>query len=493
MAEQLYVAFDLGAESGRAVLGRLSAGRLTLDVRHRFANTPVRMNGHLHWNTPSLWSELKTGLRKAAGVGKLKKPLKLSGLAVDTWGVDFGLIGARGELLGLPVHYRDDRTDGMMEKAFRLAGKEAIFNATGIQFMQLNTLYQLLAMVRQKSDVLAAARRLLFTPDLFSYLFSGKMVCEASIVSTSQMYNPARRNWAKPILDQMGIPTHLLGKVTPSGSILGTLRKEVVDECGVDVPVIATAGHDTASAVVAAPGEGDNWCYISSGTWSLMGLELDKPIITPDSFNACFTNEVGACGKIRFLKNIMGLWLVQECRRQWEQEGEAYDYATLTQMAVDAKPFTAVITPDDEEFLKPGRMPQKISFFCRKTRQKSPLSPGEYVRTALEALALAYRATLENLEKLSGRRIDVIHIVGGGTQNQLLNQMTADACKRRVITGPVEATSAGNILVQAMACGQVKDLAHARRIIRNSFELSSYEPGDTAPWDRAYARYVELG
>ena len=492
MANKLFVAFDLGAESGRAVLGTLTRDKLHLAVKHRFANTPVRMNGTLYWNTPSIWSELKTGLRKSAAVGELKKPLKLSGIAVDTWGVDFGLFGKNGELLGLPVHYRDNRTDGMVDLAFRKAGKANIFSATGIQFMQLNTLYQLLAMVKGKSGLLESAERLLFMPDLLNYLFSGEMRCEQSIASTSQMYDPAHSRWALPLLKKLGIPAHLLGNVTPSGQVIGSLRQDVIDECGVDVPVISTAGHDTASAVVAAPGEGENWCYISSGTWSLMGLELDKPIINEATLAANYTNEVGANGKIRFLKNIMGLWLVQECRRQWEREGETLDYATLTKMAADARPFAAMVDPDFAEFGKPGEMPRKIATFCRQSKQKAPATTGEYVRTCLESLALTYRRTLENLERLSGRKIETIHIVGGGTQNELLNQMTANACGRRVVTGPVEATAAGNILVQGMATGDVKSLSHARQIVRNSFAMKTYEPQNIALWDKAYQRLLNV-
>jgi sugar (pentulose or hexulose) kinase len=479
------VAFDLGAESGRAVLGTLAGQKLSLEVKHRFANTPVRMNGTLYWNTPSLWADLKAGLRKSAGIGE-GKAVKLDGIAVDTWGVDFGLFGRNGELLGLPVHYRDGRTDGMVAKACRKIGRENIFNATGIQFMQLNSLYQLLALADEGSELLDMAQSLLFMPDLFTYLFSGKRVCEVSIASTSQMYDPAQKSWAMGLLRKLGIPSHFLGKVTASGRLVGGLRQEVIDECEVDVPVISTAGHDTASAVVAAPGEGENWCYISSGTWSLMGLELDRPVINAEALKANYTNEVGACGKIRFLKNIMGLWLVQECKRQWEREGRNFDYATLTKIAAEAKPFAAVITPDHAEFFNPGRMPQKIAEFCRATKQKSPADEGQTVRVCLEALALAYRRTLENLEKLAGRKIDVVHIVGGGTQNALLNQMAADACGRKVVAGPVEATAAGNILVQAMATGEVKDLRQAREIVRNSFEMKTYEPRETAKWEKAY-------
>lgn len=491
MAEKLFVAFDLGAESGRAVLGRLADGRLTLEVKHRFSNIPVHMNGMLYWNTPSLWTELKNGLRNASRAEG--KPLKLSGIAVDTWGVDFGLVGKNGELLGLPVHYRDNRCDGMVEKACKKAGRELIFKSTGIQVMQINTLYQLLAMVQSKSELLKAADTLLFMPDLLNYLFSGKMACEESIASTSQMYDPVKKTWAMALLKKLGIPTHFLGKITPSGTVIGSLQKELVDEYGVDVPVIATAGHDTASAVVAAPGEGKDWCYLSSGTWSLMGLELDKPIINDASLAANYTNEVGVAGKIRFLKNIMGLWLAQELRRQWQKDGMPLDYAQMTQLASVARPFVAVINPDYPDFAKPWGMPAKIDEFCAKTRQKAPETMGEHIRTCLESLALTYRRTLENLEKLSGRKIKTIHIVGGGAQNELLNQMTADACGRKVVAGPIEATAAGNVLVQAMATGDVKDLKQARKIIRNSFDVKTYEPQQSGGvWDVAYGRFLEV-
>jgi len=323
-----FVAFDLGAESGRAVLGTLAGGKLLLEEKHRFANTPVFMNGHLHWNLPSLWAELKLGLRKAAGVDSGKRAARIAGIGVDTWGVDFGMVAKNGELLGLPVCYRDSRNDGMMGKAFRQVSREDIFAATGIQFMQFNTLFQLLAMSRAGSMQLEAAHRLLFMPDLLTWLFSGAMVQERSIVSTSQMYDPRKKTWATHLLDKLGIPTHFLGKVVASGTPAGRLRPEVVSECGIDAPVLSTTGHDTASAVAAVPvEEGESWCYLSSGTWSLMGIESKQPIIDASSLAADYTNEAGAEGTIRFLKNIIGLWLVQECRRQFAREGKEFTYA----------------------------------------------------------------------------------------------------------------------------------------------------------------------
>ena len=489
MAQKRFVAFDLGAESGRAVLGTLSGRKLTLEVKHRFATTSVSMNGHMHWDLPAIWADLKLGLRKAAGVDGGKKPLSLAGIGVDTWGVDFGLIAKNGELLGLPVCYRDSRTDGVMAKAARKVGKKSIFQATGVQFMELNTIYQLMAMVQAKSPQLAMADRLLFMPDLLTYLFSGRMVQERSIASTSQMFDPKKNAWAKGLLESLDIPTHFLGKITPSATTAGNLRADVAAECGLDVPVISPAGHDTASAVAAVPAEGDNWCYLSSGTWSLLGIETRTPIINEASLAANYTNEAGAEGTIRFLKNIIGLWLVQECRREFTRQGSEYSYAQLTKLAAEAKPFTALIDTEHAEFLKPGQMPQKIAAFCKKTEQKAPATPGEYIRTCLESLALTYRLALDGLLELTGKQIDVIHIVGGGCQNELLDQMAADACGRKVLAGPVEATAAGNIMVQAMATGDVKSLADARRIIRNSFAVKVFTPSGDAPWQSAYERF----
>ncbi len=489
MAQKRFVAFDLGAESGRAVLGTFSGRKLTLDVKHRFPTTSVLMNGHLHWDLPAIWADLKLGLRKAASTDAGRKPLSLAGIGVDTWGVDFGLVAKNGELLGLPVCYRDSRNDGVMGKATAKVGRKPIFQATGIQFMELNTIYQLMAMAHAKSPQLAAADRLLFMPDLFTYLFSGRMVQERSIASTSQMFDPKKNAWAKALLMSLNIPTHFLGKITPSGTVAGNLRTDVAAECGLDVPVISPAGHDTASAVAAVPAERDNWCYLSSGTWSLMGVETHEPIINEASLAANYTNEAGAEGTIRFLKNIIGLWLVQECRREFTRQGHEYSYAELTKMAAEAKPFTALIDTDHAAFLKPGQMPQKIAAFCKKTKQKTPASPGEYIRTCLESLALTYRRTLEGLVELTGKQIDVIHIVGGGCQNELLDQMAADACGRNVLAGPVEATAAGNILVQAMATGDVTSLADLRRIIRNSFPVKAFTPSGDASWESAYERF----
>jgi sugar (pentulose or hexulose) kinase len=488
MPTRKFLAFDLGAESGRALLGTLDNGKLTLQEQHRFANPNGRINGHLHWNLLQQWEELKTGLRKTA------REAKLDGIGVDTWGVDFGLIGAAGEVLGNPHMYRDSRTDGMMDEVFKIVPRDEVFDATGIQFMQLNSLYQLFAMKRAGSALLSCAETLLFMPDLFNYLFTGVRKSEFSIATTSQMYDPRRKAWAIDMLTQLGLPTHILPEIIPSGTVLGPLREDVAKECGgaAGIPVIAPACHDTGSAVAAVPAQGNDWCYISLGTCSLMGVELDQPLINDKALQYNYTNEGGVGGTIRFLKNIMGLWLVQECRRHFAKEGKEFSYAELTKMAADAPPLQCVVNPDHAPFGSPGDMPPKIADYCRKSNQRIPSTPGEFVRVCLDSLALAYRRTLAGLEDLLGRRISVIHIVGGGTQNELLTQMAADACNRPVVAGPVEATAIGNILVQAMATGDVTSLTDARAIVRSSFDVKRYDPRDTARWDAAYDQFIAL-
>jgi rhamnulokinase len=484
MAVKNFLAFDLGAESGRAVLGTLDNGKLTLDVKHRFANPTGRLGGHLYWNLLTQWEELKTGLRNVAST-------TLDGIGVDTWGVDFALLAEDGSVLGNPFHYRDTRTDGALDRAFAKLPREKIFEATGLQFMQINSLYQLMS---TSPSQLSIGKTLLFVPDLFNYLFTGVAKSEFSIASTSQMYDPRKKRWAKDLLEALGLPTHFLAEIVPSGTILGPLLKDVAAECGTQgtPPVIAPACHDTASAVAAVPAEGNDWCYISSGTWSLMGVELKEPVINEKSLRYNYTNEGGVGGSIRFLKNIMGLWLVQECRRYWVKEGYDHSYTELTEMASRARGHLALLDLNYPPLAFPGDMPKKIERYCRETHQTVPQSRGEIVRVCLDGLALSYRQTLEGLEDVLGRKIGTIHVVGGGVQNQLLAQMTADACNRPVVAGPIEATAIGNILVQAIATGDVKSLADARSIVRESFEVKRYEPRETASWDRAYARHKEI-
>ncbi len=491
MSDRNFVAFDLGAESGRSIVGKLADGKLLLDVTHRFPNLTGRLNGHLHWNLLDQWEQIKIGLGKSVKTGG--GTMDVAGIGIDTWGVDFGLLSKTGELLGLPFHYRDTRTDGVMERTFNRISRDKIYAATGLQFMQFNSLFQLIAMQEANSAILEAAHTLLFIPDLFNYLFTGQRKSEFSIASTSQMMDPTTGQWAIGLLKQLDLPTHLLPKIVPSGSVIGPIEASVMKELGVGpIPVIAPGCHDTASAVASVPAEGKDWCYISSGTWSLVGVEIDKPILTARAQELNYTNEGGVGGTIRFLKNIMGLWLVQECRRQFLKDGKEYNYAELTSMAAAAPAFKSIIDPDDAPFGMPGEMPAKIERYCRATNQPVPTSAGEFVRCCLDSLALTYRKTLEGLESVLGRKIGVIHIVGGGVQNELLNQMTASACGRPVVAGPVEATSIGNILVQAMATGDVASLADARAIVRKSFEVKHYQPTDTAKWDDAYARYRGL-
>ncbi|MFQ6057536.1 MAG: rhamnulokinase family protein [Anaerolineae bacterium] len=495
-----FLAFDLGASSGRAVVGLFDGERLRLEEVHRFPNGPVRVLDSLHWDVLRLFEEVKGSLAKCVKT----YGTDIASLGLDTWGVDFGLLDAQDKLLGNPYHYRDSRTDGMMEEAFRLVPREEIFERTGIQFMQLNSLYQLLAMAVQGSPMLDMAQTFLNMPDLFNFWLTGRKASEFTIATTTQCYDPRAGDWAWTMLEKLGLPTRIFGEIVPPGTLLGPLHPAVAEETGAgEVPVIASAGHDTAAAVAAVPAlspalseaegpaRGHDYVYLSSGTWSLMGVEVDEPLITPQSLAYNFTNEGGVEGTIRLLKNIMGLWLVQECRREWAQAGEELAWDDLTRMAAEAEPFGGLVDPDDPRFLPPGDMPQRIQSYCAETGQPVPESKGAIVRCALESLALTYRLVLERLEEMLGRELSIIHIIGGGSQNPLLNQFTADATGRTVIAGPVEATSIGNILMQALALGHIASLEEGRELVRRSFEMTAYEPGERAGWDEAYRRYKQ--
>jgi rhamnulokinase len=484
-----FLAFDLGAESGRAMLGRFDGARLALSEIRRFANVPVALPDGLHWDVLRLWAEIKQGMALAArdyGAG-------LAGLGLDTWGVDFALLDGKGGLVANPHHYRDSRTDGMIEEAFRRVPRAEIFEQTGIQVMPINSLYQLLSMVVGRSPALEVARTFLTIPDLFNYWLTGRAVCEFSNATTTQCYDPRRRDWARPLLDRLGIPTAIFPAIVPSGTILDRLLPSVAEETGLgDMPVVAPACHDTGSAVAAVPAAGPGFAWISSGTWSVMGAELPAPVIDAQSLAFNITNEGGVGGTFRFCKNVMGLWLVQECRRTWVHQGEEYSYDDLAHMAAQAGPFQAVVDPDYGEFLKPGDMPARVRAYCRATGQAAPESKGALIRCLLEGIALKYRWVLERLEEILGRRLDPIHIVGGGTRNRLLSQFTADATGRRVVTGPAEATAAGNVVVQAMALGHVASLDEGRALVRDSFDVATFEPGDRSGWEEAYARLLAL-
>lgn len=467
-----FLAIDLGAESGRAILGTLDSGRLALEELHRFPNTPVRLPTGLYWDTLRLFHEI----RHALSICGRERKIALDGIGIDTWGVDFALLGSDGALVDNPRHYRDARNNGMLERTFAVVPREEIFRHTGIQFMQFNSLYQLYAMKLQDSPALRTATRLLFMPDLFNYWLTGVAKAELTIASTSQFYDPSWKRWTTDLFSRLGLPPAILPETIAPGSKLGELLPEVAEASGLapGTPVYATACHDTASAVAAVPAEGSGWCYISSGTWSLMGAEVDSPVINDASLALNFTNELGAAGKVRLLKNIAGLWLLQECRRDWALRWREFTYAELVRMAAEAESPGVVLDPN--VFHQPGRMPEQIAAHCHKTGQPVPAEPGAMCRAILESLAETYKSVLEKLEGLTSQRIEIVHIVGGGSRNALLNQLAADRTGRRVLAGPAEATAAGNILVQAIGAGVVSGLDEARLIVRRSLEITEYWP-----------------
>ena len=494
MAKQVFLAIDLGASSGRLLAGEFDGRTLRLDELHRFENGGVLAAGHLHWDVLRLWSEMSSGLRAAAG----KFGRQVRSVGVDSWGVDFGLVGRHDTLLGNPYCYRDRRTDGMFERALETVSREQIFGQTGVQFMPFNTLYQLLAMRVQHSPLLDVAESFLMIPDLFHWLLTGAKVNEVTNATTTQFYNPTERRWASELLAALDLPTNILGELVPPGTKLGPLRDDVAADTGLSgVEVVLPGTHDTASAVMAVPAAGTmggppDWCYISSGTWSLMGVELPEPVINDRCRQLNFTNEGGIGHTTRLLKNITGLWLVQECRRIWALAGQTYSWDELSRLAEAAPSLVSVINPDDPAFTAPSNMPEAIRAYCRRTNQPVPEGPGAVVRCALDSLGLKYRYVLESLEELTGRRLTTIHVVGGGVQNRLLCQLTADACSRTVVAGPAEATAIGNLMTQAIAAGAVGSIAEARDVIRRSFPVETYQPREAERWLSAYGRMVAL-
>jgi len=480
-----YIAVDLGAESGRVMLGLLSAKKLVLEEIHRFSSIPLEQNGSLRWDFSRQVGEVQTGIAKAVK----RADGAIAGIGVDSWGVDFGLIDADGRLVENPYCYRDSRTNGMMEEAFELMPKREIYENTGLQFLQFNTVYQLLAMRLANSDALTKAKNLIFAADLFAYYLCGQVYDEYTLASTSQLMDMRTGQWSKTIFDKLSLPIEIMPDIVKPGTVVGQLTAEIAKKIGSDtIPVIAVGSHDTASAVAAVPAGDNNWAYISSGTWSLCGVEVPEAIINDKTFQYSFTNEGGVENTIRLLKNIMGLWLVQECRRQWQKDGVELSYAGVTEMAQKAKPFTAYINPDYSEFLLPGDMPKKINNYLARTGQKAISDKSQMIRVILESLALKYRWVVEKIEDITGKTIDRLHIVGGGIQNELLCRFTANAVGKKVITGPIEATAGGNILMQAKAAGQIKTLAEAREIVRNSFGLKEYQPQDISLWEEQYRK-----
>ena len=492
MAEKCYLAVDLGAESGRVMAGLFDGSQIRLEDLHRFANGPVSVAETLRWDLIRLWSEIQGGLAKAAS----RFGQSAVSVGVDTWGVDFVLLSKAGEMLGQAYHYRDARTHGQMQQAFSRVPREDIFAQTGLQFMEINSLYQLLALQQRSPELLQAADLFLMIPDFFHWLLSGSRVVEFTNATTSQCFHPVNRSWSYDLLRQFELPTHIFPETVDPGTKLGRLREDVARRTGLPrLNVVAPATHDTAAAVAAIPTEATGkgtWAYISSGTWSLMGLELPHAVLTRRALELNVTNEGGIDGTYRLLKNIMGLWLVQECRRSFERDGNSYDYALLAQMARDAKPFRCLIDPDDPSFLAPPDMPAAIRNFCQNTGQEVPDDEGQMIRCALESLALKYRQVLNWLEELSGIPVEVIHIVGGGCQNELLNQFTANATGKPVVAGPVEGTALGNVLIQARAAGDLTTLADIREVVRRSTATKRYEPQQAGAWSEAFGRYSAL-
>ncbi len=479
-----YLAMDLGAESGRAILGSLDGERLAIEEVHRFANPGVRVLGHMHWDALHLFDEMKTGLRKAAS----RRP---ASLGVDTWGVDYGLLDRSGGLIGNPYHYRDGRTTGMLAKVLESVSREEIFEHTGLQFMEINTLFQLFSM--KGSAALEAAETFLMMPDLFHYWFTGVKACEFSDATTTQFFDPRRKTWAKELLDQLGLPTRIFPEIIEPGTKVGELHAEVAEECGVrKMSVVAPACHDTGSAVAAVPAAAGDWAFLSSGTWSLLGAEVPQPYVTGAVLERNFTNEGGVWGTTRLLKNICGMWLLEECRREWSRQGIETSYAELCADAEAQPAFRSLINVDDPGFVAPGGMPERIAAFCRRTGQPAPKSPGQFARTIFESLALKYRLVLQDLAAIIGRPAQTLHIVGGGSQNELLCRYAASATGLAVVAGPVEATALGNVLLQAMAMGRVADGVQARELVRKSFDPKTYEPRSGGGWDDAAGKLQQI-
>ena len=489
MAELKMLAIDLGASSGRGIVGSFDGKRLSLRENHRFSNDPVSLNGRLYWDILRIFHEIKQSITKTVLDGD-----NVASIGIDTWGVDYALLDKHGRMLSNPVHYRDDRTLGVQEKVNRIIPAEELYAVAGLQTMNFNTIYQLFVHREEDPEAWALATRMLNIPDLLNYFLTGVMANEYTILSTGALLDAKKRDFADDLLKKLNIPKNLFGNVVQPGTVLGGLLPQVMGETGkTDAKVMTVASHDTASAVLAVPTQEEDFIYISSGTWSLMGTELKDPLINAQSRAANFTNEGGVLNTIRFLKNIMGLWIIQESRRQWKREGKDYSFAQMEAWAKEAPAFRSIIDVDDASFSTPGNMPEKIRDFCRKTNQPVPETVGEVVRCIYESLALKYRFVAEHIQNMMGKKAKVIHVVGGGTKDGFLSQMTADACGIPVAAGPEEATAIGNLMMQAIAMGEVANLKQAREIIANSFDLKHYTPtADRAAWDEAYEKLCTL-
>lgn len=478
------LAFDFGASGGRAMLGSFDGGKLRLEEAHRFANNPVLMRGTLYWDLPALFREVGQGLASAAARGGFRS------VGVDTWGVDFGLLDRRGDLMQNPVHYRDARTAGILKRAEAVAGRERLYRMTGIQLMEINTLFQLYSLRQAKPELLERTGCALLMPDLFGYLLTGRKAAEYTAASTTQMLDPKTKDWSPELPELFGLPPRLFPDVVAPGTVLGPLLPEIRRETGAgDANVVSVAGHDTACAVFAAPTEEDDFIFISCGTWSLLGTELREPVVSPESMWSNLTNEGGYGWSTTFLKNITGLWLIQETRRQYRREGKEYGFDALEHAAAEAPAFRSFIDTDDPELSAPGDLPARIADFCARTGQKAPGTVGETMRCIYESLAMEYRLALEQIRACTGKRYETVHLMGGGARDATLCRMTANSTGCRVVAGPVEATAMGNAAIQLVALGDIPDRKTARAVILNSFSPAVYFPQDAAKWDAAYERY----
>ncbi len=476
------LAFDFGASSGRAVVGTFNGCTIHMEEVHRFANDPVMVRHTMYWDVLRLFHEIKQGLSKAYRTGPV------ASIGIDTWGVDFGLLDKRGYLLENPVHYRDSRTNDMLEEAAKFIDSKKLYNITGNQIMSINTLFQLLSLEKQRPEVLERADTLLFMPDLFNYMLCGVKAAEYTIASTSQMLDARNHEWSQPLLAKFQLPATILPKIIEPASSIGTLDEAIVEELGLTpAKIVAVAGHDTQSAMAAVPTEAQDFLFLSCGTWSLLGTELSQPVINEASSAANITNEGGYGGKTSFLKNIIGLWLIQECRRQWRREGKEYSFGELEQLACKAEPFQSFIHPDAPEFVPSGNMPERIRAYCKRTGQKVPQTIGAIVRCIDES-----RQAMEELEGCLGRKYPCLHMIGGGIQSKLLCQLTASACQRPVVAGPVEATVLGNIALQLLANGAIHNIKEARRIIKASEDITTYQPQQADVWNTIYQRWEEV-
>lgn len=481
------LAFDFGASSGRAILGIFDGEKIELQEVHRFSNDPVKINGTVYWDVQRLFFEIKQGILKAKEAGGFDS------IGIDTWGVDFGLLRKDGTLVENPVHYRDARNDGMVEKATEYMSKERMYDITGIQFMDFNTIFQLLSLKENRPYILEEADKLLFMPDLLNYMLSGVKSTEFSIATTSQMVDLKTNNWSEEILDTFGINKNLLTDIAPTGAVIGQLSDEICEELGVPkADIVSVAAHDTQSAITATPCEFDDFAFISCGTWSLFGTEVKEPIINEASKKLNVTNEGGYDYTTAFLKNICGLWLIQESRRQWIREGKEYSYAELEKLALECEPFKCFIDPDAPEFAPMGNLPRRVKEYCEKTGQYVPQTVGEIIRCIYESLALKYRYTFDGIKECTGKDYDRIHVMGGGTKDKLLLQMTAQSCNVNVYGGPIEATALGNVAIQLMSTGAIKDIKEARKIIAKGENLKLYEPKDNADWEKAYEEFKNI-